>query len=449
MNDILFLSRYGARVASRSRIYGAEWTKVASPAMTRTGSAVGMTAAAGIGSQAVTNSFDSAYPWNAIRPETDSLGNTFMRIPKFYIRKTDEANLYRIEVSGVQHVGFYLPACFYDFTNSRELPYVDFGKHLGSLDGTKLASKPNVFPLNTKSIVQFRDYARANNAGGLLGYQQLDVHAHDVLSALFTVEFATLNSQAIMPGYTTGSYSATHVATAAETGANRLVLATAFADTFRVGGSIGIGTSLGGQQVAINRTITAIDVVDASNKAISFDGAAVNIALGNIIYSTAWKAGFSSGIAAPSGCITANDGKYPCAYRGIESPWGDIWQFVDGVNINERQAWVAANAADYASNLFAAPYVQLGYANGSTDNYTTALGYDAASPFAQFPTVNTGGGATTYYSDYYYSTTGQRIARVGGNWYLGSAAGLRYWHLGGASSDAGVLIGGRLIRKPL
>ena len=48
------------------------------------------------------------------------------------------------------------------------------------------------------------------------------------------------------------------------------------------------------------------------------------------------------------------DGKYPAVSTGaVESPFGDMWQFVDGVNINENQAWVAKNAAQYASNVFA------------------------------------------------------------------------------------------------
>lgn len=435
--------------AAVQEIYGVEWTKVSAPACTRIGAASNMTANVGADMAAAGNDFDSVYPWSGMVAATDTLGNVFVRIPKFYIRKTEGVALRRIEISRIKYPGFYLPACFYDFTNNVELPYFDYGKHLGSLNGSVLASAPNVFPLHSKNIVEFRTYARANNASGRAGYQQLDVHAHDVLSALFTVEFATLNSQAILQGFTMGSYDATYVATAAETGATRIILATAKADTFRVGQTISIGTTLGGGQVATNRVITGITVVDASNKAIAFDGAAVNIAAGNIAYCVARKTGFASGIAATSGYIGANDGKYPCTYRGVESPWGDIWQFVDGVNINELQAWVALNAADYASNVFASPYAQLGYVDGNTSGYASALGHDSNYPFAEFPTSVAGGGSTTYYSDYYYQATGQRIARVGGYWNGGSYAGLRYWYLSHASSDAHVSFGGRLLRKPL
>jgi len=76
------------------------------------------------------------------------------------------------------------------------------------------------------------------------------------------------------------------------------------------------------------------------------------------------------------------------------------------------------------------------------------MGYDPKNPFAEFP-VEVGAGSSTYYSDYYYQNTGQRIARVGGNWAIGSNAGLSCWGLNSTSSDAYVPIGGRLLKKPL
>ena len=60
-----------------------------------------------------------------------------------------------------------------------------------------------------------------------------------------------------------------------------------------------------------------------------------------------------------------------------------------------------------------------------------------------------GGDSATYYADYYYQTTGQRIALVGGYWNSGSSAGLSYWHLGNTSSSVAAFIGGRLLKKAL
>jgi hypothetical protein len=76
------------------------------------------------------------------------------------------------------------------------------------------------------------------------------------------------------------------------------------------------------------------------------------------------------------------------------------------------------------------------------------MGYDPDYPFAEFPTA-VAGKSDTYYSDYYYQNTGQRIALVGGAWNSGSAAGLSGWNLHTSSSSADVNIGGRLLKKPL
>ena len=432
-------------------VYGVSWNKSSNPVLTRTDAAIGMVANAGVGSGTVVNDFDNISLFGEMSDVTDTLGNVFVRAPKFYIRKTDDIGVKTWQVCRSRRPGFYLPWCCWDFTNNRELPHIDIGKHKATLDGSnRLESKPNLYPLISRHIVDFRTLARNNNTGGLLGYQQLDIHVVDLLQTLFYIEFATLDSQSIMQGFTTGQYTATHVATVTENNVNRIIVANAHADLYRVGQAISVGTSLGGNQVFYGRTITSIDVYDASNKAISFDGAPVNITAGNILYNTGWKNGFSANIAASSGSLVSNsDGKYPCVYRGIESPWGGTWQLADGVNINERQAWVTENAENYASNVFAHPYKQLGYVNHATDGYVSAMGYDANYPYAALPTAIAGGAANTFYSDYYYQTTGQRIALVGGGWYFGANAGVSCWNLYISSGFAGVTLGGRLVKKAL
>jgi len=432
-------------------IFGVKWDKSANPTLTRTDDAVGLTANAGVGYGSVTNDFDKLPIFGEIEQVEDSLGNVFMKVPKFYCRDTDGTSHKQMQVSKRRYSGFYLPYLFWDFTNNTELDYALIGKHLGSLGtGNKLESKPNQYPLINKNIVEFRTYAKNNNVDGLTGYQQNDIHWIDLLRKLAFIEFATLDIQAIMKGYTEGQYTATHLATVTETGVNRIVVANAHADLYRVGQAISVGTSQGGNQIFYGRTITSIDVYDESNKAITFDGGAVDITTGNYLYNTGYKTGFSSQLLASSGSIVANDGKYPCVYRGIESPFGDVWEFIDGLNINDGQAWVCKNAANYASNLFASPYEQLGYVNYNTNGYIQSMGFDSNFPFAQLPTAITGSTTPTqYYGDYYYRDAGQRIALFGGRWFDGSFAGLSYWHLDGSSSVARVYCGGRLMKKAL
>jgi len=422
-----------------AKIYGVSWDKSATITLTRTDDAVGMTAAAGVGAGTVSNDFDNAEIYSEITEVEDALGNKFVRIPRFYIRKTDGAGYKTWQISKSYFSGAYLPWCFYNFSTGGSYAYVDVGKYPASLSGdNKLESKADVFPLVNKNIVEFRGYAQANGTG----YQQLDIHVYDMLQVLFLVEFATLDSQSIMYGWANGVGG--KLATVEESSVNRIIVANADAALSATGQPIGIGTSNYGNQIASNRIITSIDVYDASNKAISFDGDAVNIAVGNYLYNLGWKNGFSSGIAATSGSLTSNsDGKNPMMYRGIENLYGNVYQFVDGINVNNNQAWVCKNPASYASNVFASPYEQLGYVNKNASDYVKSMGFDANLPFAEFP-IDV---ATNYYKDYYYQSAGQRIAIVGGSWSNSGYAGLFFWYLSYSSADTYVSLGGRLCRK--
>ena len=431
-------------------IYGAYWDKSSDPTLTRTHDAVGMEANVGVDGEWVHNDFDRAEIFGEMGPVTDDYGNVFIRIPRFYIRKTDGPGYKTWAVSKHKYPGFYLPWCFWDFERGVELPYVDVGKYKASLgSGDRLESKPDTHPLVNANIVAFRNYARNNNAGGRKGYQQLDIHVYDVLQTLMYIEFATLDLQSVMQGFVSGAYSDDHVALVSESATNRVVIATNHANYFRVGQSIGIGTSTKSNAVAGPRVVLEINDLGGENSEIIFDGDPVNIGEGNVVASRGWLNGFSKNIASSSGYIGTNDGKYPCSYRGIESPYGDLWQWVDGVNINDHQAWVCKDADQYASNQFAgSAYEVLGYVNADANGYPKEMGFDPDYPFAEFP-VELGGSSTTYYSDYYYQSTGQRVALVGGYWYNGSYSGPACWNLYFSSSYSCVRIGGRLLKKPL
>jgi hypothetical protein len=428
-------------------IYGVSWTK-ADVALTRTNGAVGFTAEAGVDAGAATNDFDTAEIFSEFTEETDADGNVFIRIPKFYIRKTDSPTLKTWQICKQRMPGSYLPWCFINFTTGAELAYVDVGKYVASESGGKLKSAANQYPLINKNIVNFRDYAEANNTGGLNGYQQLDIHVYDMLQVLFTIEFATLDSQAIMAGWTSGIYTATELLTADTAAANTIVVSNVTGAKFAVGQPVGLGTSQGGNQIFYGRKITQIDVdtPGAGSTTITVDGAAFNASTGNYLYNVGWKSGFSSGISASSGSLAHNtNGKNPFHYRGIENLYGNVWQFVDGYNINDYQGWFCKDADDYASNVFAAPYEQIGYVNKNANNYVKYMGFDPANPMVELP-VDV---SANFYKDYYYQSSGQKIAFVGGSWSDGWYAGLWYWFLYYSSATANVNFGGRLLKKAL
>lgn len=431
-----------------SQIFGVSWNKGENPTLTRLNSGITREVNIGVDTQVVLNEFDTSSLFADWKEVTDSLGNVFIRIPKTYIKKVDEVGYKAWYASRKNFTGAYLPYCFWDFTNNKELDYIDVGKYKASLgDGNKLESKAGTYPLINKTIVNFRTYAQNNGAG----YQQLDIHVVDLLRTLFIIEQATLHSQSKVAGYTSGQYTTTHLALITEAAVNRIVITNAQGALYEIGQAISIGTSQGGNQIFYGRTITnkEVNIPAAGQTAITFDGTAVNITTGNMLYNTGYKNGFSANIASGVGSINSNSsGKHSFVWHGIESLYGDVWQFVDGININENQAWVCKDASEYASNLFTAPYEQLSYVNSNANGYVKAMGFDENLPFAEFP-IDVTGGSTTYYSDYYYQNTWQRIALFGGGWLSGAYAGLFSWYLTGASSATDVDIGGRLLKKPL
>ena len=68
--------------------------------------------------------------------------------------------------------------------------------------------------------------------------------------------------------------------------------------------------------------------------------------------------GQSNALGNRSSNSTHND-KY-MSYRGIENMYADIWEFVDGVNVNDYQFYVNGKSSTFASDVFTGDYVAKG-----------------------------------------------------------------------------------------
>ena len=144
-----------------------------------------------------------------------------------------------------------------------------------------------------------------------------------------------------------------------------------------------------------------------------------------------------------SGCLV-NDGKHSVIYRGIEDIYGNIWQFIDGLNVKDHIAYVSYNSSDYAVDKFDGSYKQVGYTTSNTNGWVKELGYDNNNPLIGLATVS-GGSDTTYITDYYWQNSGNKIALFGGSWADGTYCGFWYWALSLESSWADANSGSRLL----
>lgn len=303
------------------------------------------------------------------------------------------------------------------------------------VDGV-LHSYSGLIPEYNKTISQFRTLATSlGEEFSLLDYRFF------VIQMLYLVEYADYNSQSKLGnGLVNGQSSKALIA---ETGVNRIIVAST---NLYVGRIVAIGTDWWNTSVAINRTITKVEnYTDGSvtGKVIYFDGDPVNIAVNNTIWGIGQTSGQCDELGMKSGCLI-NDSIHSMIYRGIENIFGNMWQFVDGMNIKDRVMYLCKDHTQYKSDFFENPYKAIGYTNGNTNGYAKTLGFDPDEPLARFPT-EVGAGSSSGTSDYYYQEAGNRIALVGGIFSNGLLAGLWCWSLDNTSSLAHFYVGCRVL----
>lgn len=162
--------------------------------------------------------------------------------------------------------------------------------------------------------------------------------------------------------------------------------------------------------------------------------------------SAAAKTGGTDAMVYHTGRAAGTDGKTQIQYRGIEDAWGNVFEWIDGINVTERRAWVCLDPSKYADDT-TANYTDTGvYLPPS--GWISGLAMSNTAPWACFLPISSGGGSeTTFIPDYVTSYTGWRGVVVGGDWYNTGDAGLGYFNADYASSYAHAVIGSRLLFK--
>ena len=142
-----------------------------------------------------------------------------------------------------------------------------------------------------------------------------------------------------------------------------------------------------------------------------------------------------------------NDGKHSMIYRGIEDIYGNVFQYIDGINISNYIAYICTDPSQYKAISYTGCYEKIGYANFNiSGKYISKLGYDPNHPLISLP-IASDGSDSTYVTDRYNISEENNIAYVGGRWDSGLDAGLWYWALNNNQSTyLNYGIGGRLLR---
>ena len=161
------------------------------------------------------------------------------------------------------------------------------------------------------------------------------------------------------------------------------------------------------------------------------------IGKGVVNTSAAVANGGTDGMAYHTGRSSGTDGSVSVQYRHIENLWGNIYQWVDGINFSSDECYVCTNPAQFADDT-ASNYTDIG-AKGSNNGWISGLSYLSSYPYALLPGTASGS-SSTFIPDYYYRDSGWRVLRVGGNRSSTSNAGLFCfsWRYGSASAPSGI-----------
>lgn len=148
---------------------------------------------------------------------------------------------------------------------------------------------------------------------------------------------------------------------------------------------------------------------------------------------------------------TGTNGKCSVSYRGEENLWGNIWTWLDGINIECKDI---QNAYVNPDNLTMADdtkenYQNTGFTMAKAGGWVSKFGYDAAHPYLFLPTECKGASnfvGAQHWENHSYN--GFLVARLGGRWNDGGACSPFCLDVSSTSGSRNRYIGGRLLYVP-
>lgn len=168
----------------------------------------------------------------------------------------------------------------------------------------------------------------------------------------------------------------------------------------------------------------------------------------NMSLVTGATAGQGNGSGIPDG---GTDGQCSVSYRGEENLWGNIWTWLDAINIYNTDTTSAVYVKEYGTmkdDTTADGYIPVGFGAFKGEGYISAFGIDEELAELFIPVAN-GGASNLPVGDYFWNNnTGFRVAELGGMWDSGAKCGAWYLSWINASSDRNRDIGGRLLYVP-
>ena len=161
--------------------------------------------------------------------------------------------------------------------------------------------------------------------------------------------------------------------------------------------------------------------------------------------------GATTNLGNASGAVMNANNFNVVTYRGEENLWGNIWTFVDGMNINAKgihKLYVADHA--FADSVLDGAYKDTGITLAKANGYVSAFGYNEAFDWL-FVTSEVLGNSSLPVGDYFWQNhtyNAVMIALLGARWIDGAHAGAFGWLVHDAPSIRTRGIGARPVYFP-
>ena len=161
--------------------------------------------------------------------------------------------------------------------------------------------------------------------------------------------------------------------------------------------------------------------------------------------------GATTNLGNASGAVMNANNFNVVTYRGEENLWGNIWTFVDGMNINAKgihKLYVADHA--FADSVLDGAYKDTGITLAKANGYVSAFGYNEAFDWL-FVTSEVLGNSSLPVGDYFWQNhtyNAVMIALLGAPWNRCASAGAFCWHVDSAPSYRHRNIGARPVYFP-
>lgn len=161
--------------------------------------------------------------------------------------------------------------------------------------------------------------------------------------------------------------------------------------------------------------------------------------------------GATTNLGNASGSVTNGNGFNVVSYRGEENPFGNIWSWIDGINVynyGEGSVFIADHA--FADNVNTGAYQDAHITVCGASGYVSAFAYNEDFDWL-FIASEVNGNSSLPVGDYFYQNKASNqytAAGLGAAWREDSMAGGFFWLVYGALSGHDRDIGGRLLYAP-